>query len=83
MTPPPITSVAPLLTLGHLAAGESGVVVHVGGRPCDVERLAALGVAAGAHVRVVRGGRTLAVAVGEARFGLGRSWARAVNVVRC
>jgi Fe2+ transport system protein FeoA len=81
MTPPPPTSTAPL-TLGQLAAGEEGVVVHVGGSPCDVERLAALGVAAGVRVRVVRAGRTLAVAVGEARFGLGRAWARAVSVVR-
>ena len=81
MTPPPPPP--PPVSLGHLAAGDEGVIVGVNANAGEVERLAALGLSAGTHVTVLRAGRTLAVAVGEARFGLGRAWARAVSVVRC
>jgi Fe2+ transport system protein FeoA len=88
MTPPSTSSsalahpAAPPLTLVDFVRGEEGVVVHVSAKACDVERLAALGLAAGAHVKVLRTGRTLTVAVGESRFALGRAWAHAVSVVR-
>jgi Fe2+ transport system protein FeoA len=84
--PPPPGSAAPVqeaVPLARLAAGEAGVVVRVDAPATEVERLAALGVATGVEVRILRSGRTLTVAVGEARFGLGRAWARAVTVVRC
>lgn len=78
----PVPSV-PLLTASDLRAGEEAVVAAVTALPADSERLAALGLIPGAHLRVLRQGFTLAVALGETRLALGRSWARALAVVRC
>lgn len=74
---------APVLTAGDLARGERAVVTAVEAPPCDVERMAALGLVPGATLSVLRAGATLRLAVGEMRLALGRTWARAIAVVRC
>ena len=85
MTPPPSAASAtpPALCAAELAAGECAVVAAVKTSPRDAERLAALGLVPGARLEVLRAGATLAVAVGATRLALGRSWARALVVVRC
>lgn len=82
MTPPRAAS-APFLTVGDLAEGQEAFVAGVCASACDTERLAALGLVPGAHVRLLRRGSTLALAVGEARLALGPSWASALHVVCC
>lgn len=80
---PPLGSPAPLLNVGDLAEGQAALVAGVCASAADAERLAALGLVPGAHVRLLRRGSTLAVAVGDTRLALGRSWARALSVVPC
>jgi len=76
MTPPPVPC-----TLADLKVGVRAVVAEVLAAPAEVERLAALGLAPGVSLRLLRQGSMLAVAVGEARIALGRRWARALCVV--
>ena len=79
MTPPP--PLAPSAArAAHLPRGAEGVVTAVVGRPGTAERLAALGIVPGTALRVIRGGSPMAVAVGDARLGLGRDWAEALVV---
>ncbi len=80
MTPPP--PCAALLTAGDLAVGDEAIVAAVTAPPVEAERLAALGLVPGAQIRILRRGFTVALALGEARLALGRSWARALAVVR-
>ena len=88
--PQPFAAVLPLrrasvalLVASDLRAGEEAVVASVGGTAAQSERLAALGLVPGTHLRVLRGGATLTLAVGETRLALGRAWARVLAVVRC
>jgi Fe2+ transport system protein FeoA len=64
-----------------LARGSRGVVSAIDGSEEIVARLASLGIVPGTSLRVVRGGSPMAVAVGDARLGLGRKWAEALQVV--
>ena len=64
-----------------LGSGERGVVAAVEGPVETVERLAAMGVVPGCVLRVLRGGSPMTVAVGDARFALGRAWSDALLVV--
>ena len=79
MTPPPPSAAGPLRASG-LPRGARGLVTGVDGADETRERLAALGLVPGASLQVLRAGSPMAVAVGEARFALGRSWAEALLV---
>ncbi len=77
---PPRSNVVSPLRAASLPRGARGLVTAVDGSVETVERLAALGLVPGAAFRVLRGGSPLALAVGEARFALGREWAEALVV---
>jgi Fe2+ transport system protein FeoA len=64
-----------------LESGERGAVAAVEGPAETVERLAAMGLVPGCSLRVLRGGSPMTVAVGDARFALGRGWSDALLVV--
>jgi Fe2+ transport system protein FeoA len=68
--------------LTELGVGEEARVTHVDAPPAEVARLAGLGVAPGARLRLLRRGASLSLAVGDARIALGGDWARAVSVLR-
>jgi Fe2+ transport system protein FeoA len=78
MTPPPRPAIRRATDLG---SGERGVVAAVEGPAETVERLAAMGLVPGCALRIVRGGSPMTVAVGDARFALGRGWSDALLVV--
>jgi Fe2+ transport system protein FeoA len=79
MTPP--TSASSFLPrLSDLRSGARGTIAAVEGGADTVERLAALGLVPGVALRVLRGGATARVAIGDARLALGESWCAALRV---
>ena len=81
MNPPAAVSTQRMHPAAGLPRGARGVVSAIDGSEEIVARLASLGIVPGTSLRVVRGGSPMAIAVGDARLGLGRTWADAVRVV--
>jgi Fe2+ transport system protein FeoA len=77
-----MTSAPSSLRVSQLGRGDLGLVTGVDAPDETVSRLAALGLAPGAALRVLRSGAAVAVAVGESRLALGREWADALLVAR-
>jgi Fe2+ transport system protein FeoA len=65
----------------HLPRGARGLVAAVEGSEETIARLASVGIVPGAALRIVRTGSPMAVAVGDARLGLGRPWAEALQIL--
>jgi Fe2+ transport system protein FeoA len=79
VTPPCFVPTA--LRATHLRRGTRGVVAAIDAPAETAERLASLGLAPGAALRVIRCGSPMTLAVGEARFAIGATWAEALLVV--
>jgi len=69
--------------LADLSAGEEGLILRVTlqDAPCR-RRLAELGIAEGMVVAVAGAGETMMLALGSSRFGLARSCASHIEVMR-
>lgn len=77
----PIHSTPQPRAAGELARGAAAVVVEVDAAPCDVERLSALGLCAGATFRVQASAPLFRIELGGHSLALGPEWCRALRVV--
>lgn len=78
---PPIPSPARMRSVAHLPQGARGLVAAIEGSEETVARFASMGIVPGTSLRVLRGGAPMALAIGDARLGLGRAWAEALQVI--
>ena len=78
---PPIPSTVRMRRASHLPCGARGLVAAVEGSEEIVARLASVGIVPGTTLRILRQGSPMAVAVGDARLGLGRAWGDALHIV--